>query len=139
MNTNLFWLNKNIFWYDKERLYNWTYIWLNTKLFWLNEYIFSSNEFLFLQHFSHHVGVAFYVTVLKAFCFWCSLCKVIGNQGFFNWRSYNLLEIVTLYKKQYAFPTLCNALHSKNSKCLIYNLYILKVMFIYAWDFVNRW
>ena len=38
-------------------------------------------------------GVAFGVTVLKFMCSWCSLCKVIGNQGFFSYSRYNLLEI----------------------------------------------
>ena len=40
--------------------------------------------------------VAFGVPVLKVMCFWCSFCKVIGNQGFFSYNRYNLLGIATV-------------------------------------------
>ena len=38
-------------------------------------------------------GVAFAVTVIKSQCFWCSLCKILRNLGFFSYSRYHLLEI----------------------------------------------
>ena len=38
---------------------------------------------------------AFGITVLKVSCFWCSLCKVIENEGLISYSRYNLLGIET--------------------------------------------
>ena len=38
-------------------------------------------------------GVIFGVIVLKVMCFCCYLCNIIGNQGFFSYRIYDLLRI----------------------------------------------
>ena len=67
-------------------------------------------------------GVAFRVTVLKVLYFWRTLCKVVGNQGFFSYCRCNLLRIATVLKNvcHYIFLTLCNTLYSKNTKYEIY-------------------
>ena len=70
-------------------------------------------------------GVAFGDTVLKVLWFWCSLRKIIGNQGLFGYNRYNFVENSNHLLRnicQYIFPTLCNTLFSKNSKYRIYNI-----------------
>ena len=48
-------------------------------------------------------GVAFGVTALKVMCYGCSLCKVIGNQGFFSHSRYNLLGIAAVFQETSAY------------------------------------
>ena len=57
-------------------------------------------------------------------CFWCTLCKFIGNQGFFIYSRYILLGIATTLEKRLPIyiPTLCNTLCSKKAKYTIYNI-----------------
>ena len=61
---------------------------------------------------------------IKSLCFWCSLYKIIGNQGFSSYSRYNLLAMaikIVLLERFLKFLTLCNTLHSKNSSYMIYN------------------
>ena len=67
-------------------------------------------------------GIQYYN--IKGLCFWCSLYKIIGNQGFFSYSRYNLLAIaikIVVQERFLKFPTLCNTLNSKNSTYMTYN------------------
>ena len=45
-------------------------------------------------------GLGWYlVAVLKVLCFWCILCEVIRNKGFFSYSRNNLLGIATDLKE----------------------------------------
>ena len=69
-------------------------------------------------------GVACGFRVLMVWCFWCTFCKLIGNQGFFLYRRYIFLGIATTLEKRLPIyiPALCNTLYSKNAKYTIYNI-----------------
>ena len=86
--------------------------------------IFGSKNWAVFYIYLAWFGMAFNVTVLNVLCFFCSLCKVKENQGFFSYSIYNLLGVAIknpLRKVcQYIFPTLANALLSKNSEYKIY-------------------
>ena len=83
--------------------------------------IFCSKNSAVFYIFLIWLCVAFVITVLKILCFWCSFYKVIQNKWFISYSRYNLLGIAIKHSclrniHQYVLPTLCNILHSKNSK-----------------------
>ena len=104
--------------------------------------IFCSNSWVVFYIYLLWFVVAFDVTVLMVLCFCCSLCKIVGNQGFFSYRKYNMLGIATktvLWEMSTnIYFRHCVIHYIAKIQSIGHTALITDVMFLCAWEFEKR-